>query len=98
MYTEWVMEIMGHTCRDQDEEQQMLDHLLFVSEICPSWAKPPILGESKLSALNSKIVPSDAEKNMHTRFLMFVDKIGLALGMDKLLCGSLIKTLHIKKS
>jgi len=48
--------------RDQDEEQQMLDHLLFVSDVCPFWAKPPVLGISKLSALNSKIVPSDAEK------------------------------------
>lgn len=84
--------------RDQDEEQQMLDHLLFVSDVCPFWAKPPVHGISKLSALNFEIVPSDSEKNMHTRFLMFMDKIGLALSMDKLLCGSLIKTLHITKS
>ena len=32
---------------------------------------------------------------MHTRFLIFVDRIGLALGKDKLLFGSLMKTSHI---
>ena len=35
------------------------------------------------------------QKNMHTRFRIFVDRIGLALGKDKLLFGSLMKTSHI---
>jgi len=35
------------------------------------------------------------QKNMHTRFLIFVDRIGLDLGKDKLLFGSLMKTSHI---
>lgn len=95
MCIEWVMEIMGHTCRDQDEEQHTLDHLLFLSDDFPSWAKPPVLRESKLSTLKSRHVPSEADKNMHTRFMMFVDRIGLALGKDKLLFGSLMKTSSI---
>lgn len=95
MCTEWVMEIMDHTCRDQDEKQQILDHLLLLSDACPSWAKPPLLGESKLSTLKSRHVLTENDKNMHTRFLIFVDRIGLALGKDKLLFGSLMKTSHI---
>ena len=35
------------------------------------------------------------QKNMHMRFLIFMDRIGLALGKDKLLFGSLMKTSHI---
>lgn len=95
MCIEWLMEVLGYTCKDQDEEQQMLDHLLFLSDACPSWAKPPVLGESKLSTLKSRNVPSEADKNMHMRYVMFVERIGLALGKDKLLFGSLMKTSHI---
>ena len=35
------------------------------------------------------------QENMHMIFLIFVERIGLALRKDKLLFGSLMKTSHI---
>ncbi|KAH9309397.1 hypothetical protein KI387_037308 [Taxus chinensis] len=93
--SEWTIEIINYTCKDQIEEQQLLDHLLLSEEAWPIWAETPVVGESKLVTLKPGFVFNDTDKVLHTRLVMFVERIGSILGKDKLFTGSPERTSQI---
>ncbi|GLJ37723.1 hypothetical protein SUGI_0766400 [Cryptomeria japonica] len=93
--TKWMVKIMDYTCKDQNEEQQLLDYLLLSHEAWPFWSKTSVDGESKPVILKPGVTFNETEKVLHTRFLMFVERIGSIIGKDKLFIGSLTRTSQI---
>ncbi|KAJ4978445.1 hypothetical protein NE237_009225 [Protea cynaroides] len=84
---QWMLEVLDFLCWDCIQEQNMLDQLLDKGSYWPSWVLPTLSGGSRSATPKLKDTTS-----RHHQFVAFVDKLISALGVSKVIAGSVLQT------
>ncbi|XP_024020214.1 E3 ubiquitin-protein ligase listerin isoform X1 [Morus notabilis] len=83
----WVLEVLDYFCQDQSEEQDLLSQLLYKSDMWPLWIVPDFSIAERLGLKNAPVTGHDSG---HCKFVSFLDKLILKLGIDR------VFTSHVK--
>lgn len=85
----WMLEVIEIFCQDQFEEQDLLNQLLSKSDTWPLWIVPDFSSAEQLDLKNASIPGYDSG---HFKFVSFLDKLILKLGIDR------VFTSHAKQT
>ncbi|PIN19545.1 hypothetical protein CDL12_07776 [Handroanthus impetiginosus] len=78
---QWALDIFEFSCRDQVEEQLLLEQFLSKNDSFPLWVMP----DRKGARLKTENVSHHAPKN--TKFIALVDKLISTIGFDRVVAG-----------
>ncbi|XP_042478735.1 E3 ubiquitin-protein ligase listerin [Macadamia integrifolia] len=88
---QWMLEVLESLCWDCTQEQNMLDQLLDKGSYWPSWVLPTLSNGSRSATPKLKNTV-DTHTSRHHQFVAFVDKLISALGVTKVIAGSVLQT------
>uniref|UniRef100_A0A803PV39 E3 ubiquitin-protein ligase listerin n=1 Tax=Cannabis sativa TaxID=3483 RepID=A0A803PV39_CANSA len=78
----WILGFLSCFCQGQLEEQVLLEKLLCENDTWPLWIVPDFSSPEQLAFRKASIHDSG-----HCKFVSFIDKLSLKLGIDKVLTG-----------
>ncbi|XP_040991883.1 E3 ubiquitin-protein ligase listerin isoform X1 [Juglans microcarpa x Juglans regia] len=81
----WMLEVLECFCQDQDEEQNLLDQLLSKGDIWPLWIRPDFNTPKGAAVLEIENVPSGIHASGSDKFVSFVNKLILKIGIDRVI-------------
>ncbi|XP_043725325.1 E3 ubiquitin-protein ligase listerin isoform X2 [Telopea speciosissima] len=88
---QWMLEVLEYLCWDCTQEQNMLDQLLDEGSYWQSWVLATLSNVSR-SATSKLKNAVDTHTSRHHQFVAFVDKLISALGVSKVIAGSVLQT------
>ncbi|PON41842.1 Vacuolar protein sorting-associated protein [Parasponia andersonii] len=82
----WMLEFFSCFCQDQLEEQNLLDQLLCENDKWPLWIISDFSSSEQLLLRKTSVT---AYESGHRKFVSFIDKLVMKLGIDKVFTRSI---------
>ncbi|KAF8397167.1 hypothetical protein HHK36_016074 [Tetracentron sinense] len=89
---QWMLEVLELLCRDQYDEQSLLDQLLGEGELWPLWVMPAFSAGKRSAILKVENTSINIHPSGHHQFVAFIDKLISELGISRVIAGTVSKT------